>query len=232
MIRSLPCTVSVLSALALVAVAASLAGAQSSARYRVTITNLTKGQTFTPILIATHAPSVRIFAPGTQASPQLAVLAEEGATDMLATLLRGMTTAVGEVVTGPPPLAGLQTPATTIGYDISGGGTFSVLSLAAMMIPTNDAFVGGSNIALPAAFDPVVVDRLAYDSGTEINDELCASIPGPSFAECGGPGGGARAGRGEGAVTVHNGIHGVGGMNRALRDWRGPVARVTIQRVQ
>lgn len=226
------CLFSVLTALALVAVTASSAAAQSSALYRITITNLTKGQTFTPVVIAAHAPSVRIFAPGTQASPQLAVLAEEGAADMLAALLRGMPTAVGEVVTGPPPLAGLQTPATTRSYDISGGGTFSVISIAAMLIPTNDAFVGGSNIALPSGFDPIVVDLLAYDSGTEINDELCASIPGPSFVECGGPGGGARAGRGEGAVTVHNGMHGVGGMNRALRDWRGPVARVTIQRVQ
>jgi hypothetical protein len=226
------CLFSVLTAVVLVAMAASSAAAQSGARYRVTITNLTKGQTFTPILIASHAPAVRIFAPGTQASPQLTVLAEEGATDMLATLLRSTPATVGEVVTGPPPLEGLQTPATTRSYDISGGGTFSVLSLAAMLIPTNDAFVGGSNIALPSGFDPVVVDLLAYDSGTEINDELCASIPGPSFSECGGPGGGARAGRGEGAVTVHNGMHGVGSMNVALRDWRGPVARVTIQRLQ
>ncbi|HYE88960.1 MAG TPA: spondin domain-containing protein, partial [Vicinamibacterales bacterium] len=80
----------VLTAAALVIMAAAPAHAQSSARYRVTITNLTKGQTFTPILIATHAPSHLIFAPGTQASPQLQVLAEEGATDLLATLLRGM----------------------------------------------------------------------------------------------------------------------------------------------
>lgn len=101
-----------------------------------------------------------------------------------------------------------------------------------MLIPTNDAFMGVSGLMLPSGFDSVVVDLLAYDSGTEINDERCASIPGPSFTECGGPGGGARAGRGEGAVTVHNGMHGVGDMNRPLRDWRGPVARVTVQRVQ
>ena len=202
--------------------------AQSDARYNVTVTNLTKGQTFTPLLIATHTPAVLIFAPGTQASPQLAVLAEEGATDMLATLLRGMTADVREVVTA----AGLQTPAVSATFQIAGGGTFSRLSIAAMLIPTNDAFMGLSGLTVPSGFDPVVVDLLAYDSGTEINDERCASIPGPSFTECGGPGGGARAGRGEGAVTVHNGMHGVGDMNRPLRDWRGPVARVTVQRVR
>ncbi|MEO7294711.1 MAG: spondin domain-containing protein [Candidatus Limnocylindria bacterium] len=202
--------------------------AQSDARYNVTVTNLTKGQTFTPLVIASHTPAVRIFAPGTQASPQLTVLAEEGAPDMLVTLLRGMTAGVREVVTAP----GLQTPAVSATFQINGGGLFSRLSIAAMLIPTNDAFMGVSGLTLPSGFDPVVVDVLAYDSGTEINDERCASIPGPSFTECGGPGGGARAGRGEGAVTVHNGMHGVGDMNPPLRDWRGPVARVTVQRVQ
>lgn len=222
---------------AVVAVASLLgssmpAWAQSAPRYRVSITNLTKGQTFTPILIATHSPGTRIFAPGTVASPQLQVLAEEGDTAMLAALLRTTPTTVGEVVTGPPPLAGLQTPGTTRTYDISGGSNFTLLSIAAMLIPTNDAFVGANGVMLPTGFEPIVVDVLAYDSGTEINDELCASIPGPSFMECGGPGGGGRPGRGEGAITVHNGMHGVGTMSAPLRDWRGPVARVTIVRVQ
>ena len=202
--------------------------AQSDGRYDVTVTNLTKGQTFTPLVIATHAPGVRIFAPGTQASPQLTVLAEEGAPEMMVAMLRGMPTVVREVVTA----AGLQTPAVSATFQISGGGTFSQLSIAAMLIPTNDAFLGLSGLPLPSGFEPVVVDLLAYDSGTEINDERCASIPGPNFTECGGPGAGGRPGRGEGAVTVHNGMQGVGDMNRPLRDWRGPVARVTVQRVR
>ncbi len=225
-------SVAAVASVLLLGLASAPAWAQSAPRYRVTITNLTKGQTFTPVLIATHSPATRIFAPGTVVSPQLQVLAEEGDTAMLAALLRATPATVGEVVTGPPPLAGLQTPGTTRTYDISGGGTFTQLSLAAMLIPTNDAFVGANSVMLPSGFDPIAVDLLAYDSGTEINDELCASIPGPSFMECGGPGGGGRPGRGEGAITVHNGMHGVGTMNAPLRDWRGPVARVTIVRVQ
>lgn len=85
---------------------------------------------------------------------------------------------------------------------------------------------------LPSSFEPLVFDAIAYDSGTEQNNERCASIPGPSFSECNGPGGGARIGNGEGAVTVHNGMQGVGDLNRALRDWRNPVARVTIRRIR
>ena len=220
----------VLSLSALVALTASPAfvSAQSDVRYSVTVTNLTKGQAFTPLLFATHTAAVRLFAPGTQISPQLQIVAEEGDTTMLAALLRGMTADVREVVVA----GGLQTPAVTATFQIAGGGVFTRLSLAAMLIPTNDAFVGVSGLTLPTGFEPLVVDLLAYDSGTEINDERCASIPGPNFTECGGPGSGGRPGRGEGAVTVHNGMHGVGDMNRALRDWRGPVARVTIQRVQ
>ncbi|MEO7158074.1 MAG: spondin domain-containing protein [Vicinamibacterales bacterium] len=214
-------------ALTVLVASAEPVAAQSDARYSVTITNLTKGQNFTPLVIATHSPGVRIFAPGTQASPQLQVVAEEGAPDMLVALLRG-TTGVREVVTA----AGLQTPAVSATFQINGGGAFSQLSIVAMLIPTNDAFLGLSGLVLPAGFEPVVVDVIAYDSGTEINDERCASIPGPNFSECGGPGTGGRPGRGEGAITVHNGMHGVGDMNAALRDWRGPVARVTVQRVQ
>lgn len=92
----------------------SLAWAQSAARHRVTVANLTKGQTFAPILVATHSTATRIFAPGTAASPQPQVLAEEGETAMLATLLRGASTVIGEVVTGPPLLAGSQTPVARV----------------------------------------------------------------------------------------------------------------------
>ncbi len=217
-----------LSALVVLTASPAFVSAQSEVRYSVTVINLTKGQTFTPLLFATHTAAVRLFAPGTQVSPQLQIVAEEGDTAMLAALLRGMTADVREVVVA----GGLQTPAVTATFQIAGGGVFTRLSLAAMLIPTNDAFVGASGITLPTGFEPLVVDLLAYDSGTEINDERCASIPGPTFTECGGPGSGGRPGRGEGAVTVHNGMHGVGDMNRALRDWRGPVARVTIRRVQ
>lgn len=216
-----------LGALMTAAAVSTLTAQAGDTRYRVTITNLTKGQTFTPILLATHSTSVRVFAPGTQASPQLQLLAEEGATDMLAALLRQTPIEIREIVAG----TSLLTPAVTISFEIAANGRSDRLSVAAMLIPTNDAFFGINSLKLPGDFDPVVVDALAYDSGTETNDERCASIPGPSFSECGGPGGGRRVGNGEGAITVHNGMHGVGDFSEPLRDWRGPVARVTIQRI-
>jgi hypothetical protein len=46
--------------------------------FEVTITNITAGQVFTPILLASHRPGVRLFNVGEPASEELEVLAEEG----------------------------------------------------------------------------------------------------------------------------------------------------------
>jgi hypothetical protein len=62
--------------------------------------------------------------------------------------------------------------------------------------------------------------------------ELCARSPGPSFTECGGPGGGAASTGGEeGYMRVHAGVHGIGDLTASQRDWRNPVARITIRRM-
>ena len=42
--------------------------ADEGSAYEITITNLTRGQVFTPILAATHRPGVAIFTPGGPAS--------------------------------------------------------------------------------------------------------------------------------------------------------------------
>ena len=55
--------------------------------YEVTITNITRGQSFTPILVATHHQGVRLYQFGQPASSALAVLAEGGDTAPLAAVL-------------------------------------------------------------------------------------------------------------------------------------------------
>ena len=194
--------------------------------YRVRVTNLTNTQRFTPILAATHTRGARVFRAGTAAAPELRALAENGDTGPLTALLTGLPAAVREVGS----TSGLLTRGASVTFEISGGGGFDWLSLASMLIPTNDASVG-LETTLPEAGETKVVYAYAYDAGTERNDELCSSIPGPSFSECGGPGGGAQVGNGEGVITVHSGIHGVGDFLPHLRDWRNPVARITIWNV-
>lgn len=212
---------------------------QSGQLYEVTVTNLTRGQRFTPILAVTHDDDFHLFRLGQPASPQLRTLAEEGNTAPMVALLSGLTGVVGEVVSSPapPPLDRLTGPGKSITLSLHGNGRFDHISVAAMLIPTNDAFFAVNAAALPRGETSVTVFAPAYDAGSERNDELCSSIPGPGFMECvtpsnpSGDGGGAQVGQGEGFVHIHAGMHGVGNMNAAMRDWRNPVAKVTIRRM-
>jgi Spondin_N len=228
MTKRVPAAVALLGLLCLAAPSA----AQSGAEYEVTITNATRAQTFTPIAALTHAPGIRLFRVGAPALPVLEIVAEEGNLDPLVTLARSVPSVVFDVQTSGAPPAGFTAPGAskTLRVVAPAG---AQLTLVAMLIPTNDAFVALNGVDLPRDFTPVTVDAVAYDSGTEVNDELCASIPGPNFVECGGPGGGGSPSAGaEGYVHVHGGMHGVGDFNAALRDWRNPIARVTIRRLR
>jgi len=197
-------------------------------QYEVTITNLTRGQQFTPILVASHREGVSLFKLGEPVSPQLATLAEEGNTAPLAALLSGMP-AVRDVVSG----SGLTDPGKSVTLTFEATGAFDHFSVAAMLIPTNDAFFAINGVELPRGNNSLTLFSPAYDAGSERNDELCASIPGPSFTECGGPGGGgAPTGGEEGFAHIHAGIHGIGNLMPARRDWRNPVARIIVRRMR
>ncbi len=196
-------------------------------RLEITVTNLTKGQQFTPILIATHKRGLKIFEAGQSATSQLATLAEEGNTGPLSALLNGNPN-VGSVVTGQ----GLTNPGQSSTIVIERRGMFPQISIAAMLIPTNDAFFSVTDVPGPRGRGEVVLYSPAYDAGSERNDEQCGSIPGPSFNECGGAGGGGRIGQGEGFVHIHAGIHGIGSFKPSNRDWRNPVAKIVIRQVR
>lgn len=194
--------------------------------YEVTITNATRDQSFTPLLVVAHHPRVRLFAVGQAASPELEALAETGATGPFEEAL-ATTPGVRGVSTGE----GLLAPGKTTTIRVKGH-RGDRISLAGMLIPTNDGFVAIDG-AGPFGRGTRSLYAPAYDSGTEMNDETCASIPGPDYTECGGPGGGgAPEGGEEGFVRIHEGIHGVGDFVAATRDWRNPVAKVRIRRVR
>ncbi|MGH9722224.1 MAG: spondin domain-containing protein, partial [Bryobacteraceae bacterium] len=229
---------SVVCALATLAFYCGVAAGQEGQRYEVTVTNLTRDQRFTPILVATHQDGVNLFRLGQPASPQLKTLAEEGNTGPLVTFLSNLPEA-GEAVSSPapPPLDRLTGPGKSITLTVHGGGRFDRISVAAMLVPTNDGFLAVDSFPLPPSGQSATIFVPAYDAGTEKNDELCSSIPGPGFTECvtpanpSGDGGGAQVNQGEGFVHIHAGIHGIGNFSAAMRDWRNPVAKVTIRRV-
>ncbi len=195
--------------------------------YKVKVTNLTRGQSFTPILLATHKRGPQLFKLGRPASDELATLAESGNTEPLSTALTATGKTFSVKTSGP-----LLEPGMSRTIIIKAGKRARFLSMAAMLIPTNDAFMALKSVSLPRGFHTAKHFVVAYDAGSEANDEQCANIPGPV---CHGVGPSPDE-DGEGYVHVHAGIHAHGAdaveLNAAERDWRNPVAMVKITRVR
>jgi hypothetical protein len=206
---------------AIIAAPSSWASDDNRNTYQVTITNLTPGQPIAPVMVATHQPGISFFQAGEAPAPELAPLAEAGNGNPMAERLRGM---VG--VTAAEVGAGGTGPGGTSSIMIIAKGA-DHLSLGAMLGNTNDAFVGLADVRLPKGRGMAVYMAPAYDAGTETNDELCATVPGPA---CGGEAL-SPDDSGEGVVYIHNGIHGIGGLRASETDWRNPVAKIVIKRV-
>jgi len=190
--------------------------------YEVTITNVTAGQTFTPVLAATHSSDIGFFELGQPASAELTALAEGGDIGPLGMLLDAAPWQVLDTATN----GALLGPGESVTIELMGGSRFNRLSFAAMLIPTHDTFVAVNSMPLPKRSSTAVA--LAYDAGSETNDELCANIPGPY---CGGAAL-SPMDDGEGFVHVANGIHGIGDLSPEVFDWRNPVATVHVRRIR
>jgi hypothetical protein len=203
---------------ALIASGSAFAGQTRS--YDVTITNITAGQTFTPALVATHRSDISFFELGQPASDELGALAESGNIMPLKDVLDSAPSLVKDTATN----GALLEPGDSVTIRIEGSRHFNRLSIAAMMIPTHDTIVAIDSVYLPRWETTDMAT--AYDVGTELNDEICANIPGPV---CGGEG--SSADGGEGYVHVANGIHGIGDLAPEVFDYRNPVAKVTVKRV-
>jgi len=216
------------------AIAASLVFASSSAlasgskMYKVTITNITNSITFTPILVASHRKKLSIFELGEPASLALATIAESGGVGPLSEMLEGNGADVGNS-------GGLLFPGGSITVEVSASHGARRITLASMMLPTNDGFIALNSVKAPK-HGSVTYYSPGYDAGSEPNDELCGNIPGP-FCDGTGPSPNGDPALDEGYVHIHRGIHGlVAGNDTDLDadrfDWRNPVAKITITRVR
>ena len=194
--------------------------------YEVTITNLTRGQSFTPIMIATQKRHAGIYALGQPASAELATIAESGNPSPISEVLAASSNTIEVKNSGALLAPGASVTMTINGEDAK------YFSMASMLIPTNDAFVALNSIRLPKGKRAGRYVAIAYDAGSEPNDELCVNIPGPV---CKGTGPSPEA-SGEGYVHVHAGIHGSGddvtSLNASERDFRNPAALVKIRRLR
>lgn len=211
----------IIMAMTFVLSAQSFSDSYYARQYEVTIINITKGETFTPILSATHKSSIQFFELGNPSSEPLAILAESGDVMPLKDVLDG-----SDLVADTTSTQGLLAPGNAVTFKIFGDRT-SRLSFAAMLIPTNDTFVALNTVRLPRYGSRTYFAR-AYDAGSEINDELCANIPGPA---CGGEGNSPTE-DGEGFVHISAGIHGEGDLSVSTYDWRDAVAKVVVRRIR
>jgi len=192
--------------------------------YKVTVQNVTKGVIFTPVLTATHRNSVSFYDVGSPASEQLAAIAEGGDVGPLKEFLDGATSIVTATAVGE----GLVFPGQSVEFTIEGDRWRDVFSLSAMLLPTNDTFVGLRNVRLPR-YGKRTYRAVAYDAGSEENTEICADIPGP---QCGGDGSPSPAADGdEGYIYPSPGISGEAELSSLEYNWADPVALVTVERM-
>lgn len=203
---------------------ASTGAFAQEAMYKVTVTNLTAGQVFSPVLVVSHWKDVSLFELGSPASEPLAMLAEGGATQPLIDAVAGNFRVRGAAVSDGPVMPGAT---ATIMVPINRGGK---VSLASMLVNTNDAFVALDTVSAYSTGEKSFY-ALAYDAGSELNDELCIHIPGPACAGMGNENGGTLGEEGEGFVHIHRGYQGIGELT-SITDWRNPVAKVTISIVR
>ena len=200
------------------------AAADSYKTYDVTITNITRGEIFTPILVASTSHDAKLFTLGAAASGELEIIAESGNPVPLSNSLIA-TGAALDVVTS----AGVLAPGKSVTLTVKTSHRYRHITVASMLVPTNDAFFAVNGVHTPKGHKTLTVYSPAYDAGTEANDELCDAIPGPPFI-CTGEG--VSAASGEGYVHIHAGIQGVGDLIKANHDWRNPVAKITISRTE
>jgi len=241
---------------------ASVSGRQSASnrrRYRVTVTNLTEGQFFTPPAAAIHTADVEAFAVGAPANEATQQVAENGNLGPLVDLIgeseEVASGAVGDVDreephplvpkddpggTGFPYFATLELTAPTrrdVPFERSEETYY--LSFISMLIATNDGFAGLDTVPLP---EEVNESRsyyaIGYDAGTEENTERFEDLVPPAQALSGrGIEGVSGTGQSDpdlatdGVIAPHEGITGRGDLDPDFFDWDDPVAAIQVERL-
>ena len=213
----------------------------SAAEFSVTVKNLTHGTWFTPLLITAHDKHTDLFETGESATEALRAMAEGGDISGLLAYVNGR--GADSVV---DPAGGPLAPGESVRDEFfdTDRTRNRYLSIVAMLLPTNDGFVGLDSLRIPVFPGTYVYYLNGYDAGTEANDELITGGGAPGVPGIpADPGGNAGTG-GTGAVAfdantkVH--IHpsvvgdtdpggGISDLDSVIHRWQNPVAEVIIE---
>lgn len=213
----------------LLAGTAGAAGKPAAHTYRVTIQNLMPmnstgmSQNLTPALVVVHDRSFDLFSVGQMASESVSDVAEDGIT-LTGTSAFANSPGVEAVSAEGSSIA----PGASYSFDVQAKGPARLLSLVTMLGNTNDAFTGLDAIRLTGGTKTYRV--LAYDAGSEMNDQLLASISGSCCSDVG------RHGVAQSMpITFSTGIQAnTGDLTPAVWGWpvNQPVALITIEQVR
>ncbi len=208
----------------------------------ITVTNTTSGTYFTPLLLTAHSESEHLFELGTPASSELQAMAEGGDISGLVSQLGG---ADADTITNPAQ--GLLAPGSSVTTPLSvNDSSHTQLSLVAMLLPTNDGFVGLDGLTIPTIPGTYVFNLNAYDAGTEANDERVVGdaggvpgtpgIPADPSGLAGAHGTGVTDREDNLSVHIHRGIigdtdtyGGISDLNSTRHRWLNPVAKLVLE---
>lgn len=226
---------------------ASFTSIAQAAELEISLTNATQGVYFTPVLIAAHSTKGELFSSGTPASDALEALAEGGSIDEATTELLNVSANIANGASDAPGASdGPVAPGDSFTTSLTTDDTNGYLSLAGMLLPTNDGFVGLNSWKIPETKGTYVIHLNAYDAGTENNDELASSIPNTPFVTTfgnpeqsgvitSGGTGVTNTGEENGVIHIHRGnlgdLNASGGtsdIDASKHRWLNPIARLVI----
>ncbi|MCB0029525.1 MAG: spondin domain-containing protein, partial [Anaerolineales bacterium] len=151
---------------------------------------------------------------------------------------KALTVVAADAPLVPAGTPGAATFADSVTLTVRTERAADLLSVASMLVCTNDGFTGVDAVHLPHHLgDTVVYYGGSYDAGTEINTEYFGDLVPPCqglIGVTGDPGTGAsNPALAEGGVvsTPHAGIQGISDLLPAVHGWTDPAVRVTITRV-
>lgn len=224
--------------------------------YQVRITNLTSGQPLSPPVLATHRAVGALWHPSREASTGIKEIAENGNFSPLADDLRKRRVA-GRIFDYGVGFSSPMFPGPLVPTGRPGAATFPAsvtmhiradsrraprLSVATMLVCTNDGFTGLDGYRLPAKVGRrVTVKAPAYETQSERNTEVLADIMPPCQGLIGvrSPSGAPGTAQSNpalaesGAIIPHKGVIGGNELDPALHGWGpNPVVKFTITRVR
>lgn len=209
----------------------------------ITITNLTHGSFFTPLIITAHKADMHMFLVGSPASDftGLQAMAEGGSVSDIETNFQNEG---ADIVINPA--GGLLAAGTSTTFTMNTSDANTQLSLTSMILPTNDGFTGINNLTIPQETGTYTYNLNAYDAGTEENNEIFAAgggapntlgMPGPApVVEASGVNGTGMPTNGElELIHIHRGVlgdtnseGGLSDINSLSQRWLNPIARLVI----